>query len=124
MFRVPPIVNVALGGAVGASLRWVVLDATGEATFPWPVLLVNLVGCAALGLLIGRDVPPSTRLLLGTGLCGGLTTFSTFSVEAVQLVRTDDTVLAVAYVLCSVVGGLAAAVIGRTAGTRIVSATC
>ena len=124
MFPVPPIVNVALGGAVGASLRWMVLDATGEATFPWPVLIVNLVGCAALGLLIGRGVPPAGRLLLGTGLCGGLTTFSTFSVEAAQLVRADDTVLAVAYVLCSVVGGLAAAVIGRTAGARIVSVTC
>ena len=124
MFRGRPSVNGARGGAVGASRRGGGLDATGEGAFPWPVLLVNLVGCAALGLLIGRDVPLSTRLMLGTGLCGGLTTFSTFSVEAAQLVRADDTVLAVAYVLCSVVGGLAAAVIGRTAGARIVSVTC
>ncbi len=124
MFRVPPIVNVALGGAVGASLRWVVLDATGEATFPWPVLLVNLVGCAALGLLIGRDVPLSTRLLLGTGLCGGLTTFSTFTVEAAQMMRADDTTLAVAYVLCSMAGGLAAVVVGRAAGVRIGNPRC
>ena len=124
MVRMPPIAAVALGGTAGASLRWAVLDGVGGTTFPWPVLLVNLVGCALLGLLIGLEVPRSTRLLPGTGLCGGLTTFSTFTVEAAQMIRADDTTLAVAYVLCSVAGGLAAVVAGRTAGSRIGGPAC
>ena len=85
---------------------------------------VNLVGCTVLGLLIGLEVPRSTRLLLGTGLCGGLTTFSTFTVEAAQMMRADDTTLAVAYVLCSMAGGLAAVVVGRAAGARIGNPRC
>ena len=124
MLRMPSIAAVALGGAAGATIRWAVLDATGGATFPWPVLLVNLVGCGVLGLLIGLEVPRSTRLLLGAGLCGGLTTFSTFSVEAAQMLRADDTTLAVAYILCSVVGGLIAIVAGRTAGSMAGGSTC
>jgi len=124
MVRMPPIAAVALGGAVGATLRWAVLDSVGEATFPWPVLLLNLVGCALLGLLIGLDVPRSTRLLLGSGLCGGLTTFSTFTVEASQMMRADDMSLAVAYIVCSVAGGLAAVVAGRMAGSGIRGPAC
>ena len=124
MVRMPSIGTVALGGTVGATLRWAVLDVVGGATFPWPVLLVNLVGCTVLGLLIGLEVPRSTRLLLGTGLCGGLTTFSTFTVEAAQMMRADDTTLAVTYVLCSMAGGLAAVVVGRAAGARIGNPRC
>ena len=120
----PSIGTVALGGTVGATLRWAVLDVVGGAPFPWPVLLINLVGCTVLGLLIGLEVPRSTRLLLGAGLCGGLTTFSTFSVEAAQMLRADDTTLAVAYILCSVVGGLIAIVAGRTAGSIAGGSTC
>ena len=109
MVRMPSIGTVALGGTVGATLRWAVLDVVGGATFPWPVLLVNLVGCTVLGLLIGLEAPRSTRLLL---------------VEAAQMMRADDTTLAVAYVLCSMAGGLAAVVVGRAAGARIGNPRC
>ena len=107
----PLIATVALGATVGA-------------TIPWPVLLVNIVGCTLLGLLIGLRVPRSTALLLGTGLCGGLTTFSTFTVEAAQMMRADDTALAITYVVCSVAGGLAAVVAGRTAGAMVGGPAC
>jgi|TARA_B110001454_G_scaffold82500_1_gene79305 CrcB protein len=124
MVRMPLIATVALGATVGTTIRWAVLEASGAAAFPWPVLLVNIVGCTLLGLLIGLRVPRSTALLLGTGLCGGLTTFSTFTVEAAQMMRADDTALAITYVVCSVAGGLAAVVAGRTAGAMVGGPAC
>lgn len=115
----PPLLLVAVGGTMGAGLRWAVLEATPEAVFPWPVLVVNLVGCALLGALLGPGTPRSTRLLVGTGLCGGLTTFSTFAVEVARLLRADDAPTAVAYIVASVVGGLAVAIAARaTTGYR------
>ncbi len=102
MVRMRSIGTVALGGTVGATLRWAVLDVVGGATFPWPVLLVNLVGCTVLGLLIGLGVPRSSRLLLGTGLCGGLTTFSTFSLQTLELIQKNDWTKAGANIAASV----------------------
>ena len=110
----PPLLLVAVGGTIGTGLRWAVLEATPEAVFPWPVLVVNLMGCALLGALLRPETPRSTRLLVGTGLCGGLTTFSTFAVEVARLLRADDASTAVAYMVASVVGGLAVAITART----------
>ena len=107
---------VALGGAAGAVARWALLAAAISPQFPWPTLLVNLVGCGLLGLLIGRRARPSTLLLVGTGLCGGLTTFSTFAVEVADLLRHAELVLGFTYLAASVVGGLAAFRGGRNAG--------
>jgi len=92
------------------------LAAAAPAQFPWPTLLVNLVGCGVLGILMGYRARTSTLLLFGTGLCGGLTTFSTFAVEVADLLRQDDNVLGLAYLAASVVGGLAAFRGGRGAG--------
>ena len=107
---------VAVGGAAGAVARWALLAAATPPQFPWPTLLINLVGCGLLGILMGRRTRPSTLLLVGTGLCGGLTTFSTFAVEVADLVRHDDGALGLAYLVASVVGGLAAFRGGRSAG--------
>ena len=107
---------VAVGGAAGAVARWALLAAATPPQFPWPTLLINLVGCGLLGILMGRRTRPSTLLLVGTGLCGGLTTFSTFAVEVADLLRHEDGALGLAYLAASVVGGLAAFRGGRSAG--------
>ena len=107
---------VAVGGAAGAVVRWALLAAATPPQFPWPTLLINLVGCGLLGILMGRRTRPSTLLLVGTGLCGGLTTFSTFAVEVADLLRHDDGALGLAYLAASVVGGLAVFRGGRSAG--------
>ena len=107
---------VAVGGAAGAVVRWALLAAATPPQFPWPTLLINLVGCGLLGILIGRRARPSTLLLVGTGLCGGLTTFSTFAVEVADLLRHDDGALGFAYLAASGVGGRAAFRSGRSAG--------
>lgn len=105
---------IAAGGAAGAAVRWAVattLDAGGG--FPWATFVVNVAGCALLGLVLAEEwTHPASRLALhdlaGIGFCGGLTTFSTFAVEVVDLIDAGRTSLAVGYVLASVAGGLAA----------------
>ena len=77
------VLYVALGGAVGALLRYVaghVFDGDHR-TLPWGTIGVNVVGSFLLGLFTGLAMTGSTIALLGTGFCGALTTFSAFSVQ-------------------------------------------
>jgi len=104
---------VASGGVLGALVRWAVADVLATGSFPWATLIVNLVGCALLGFLTGRDWSLRTRAALGVGFCGGLTTFSTFGVEAAVMLDDGDVGRAALYVTMSVFGGLAAFVAGR-----------
>jgi CrcB protein len=109
---------VAAGGAVGSVARYLVgLAAAGApGQFPWGTLAVNVAGSFVLGALVGA-VPPgaASRLLLGTGLCGGFTTFSAFSAEAVALAERGLVGRAGAYATASVALGVAAA-LGAAAG--------
>ncbi|WP_166756098.1 fluoride efflux transporter CrcB [Modestobacter marinus] len=109
----------ALGGALGALARWGVAEALPAAhgTWPWATLLVNLTGCLLLGLLLAvvvarRPQHPWLRPFLGTGVLGGYTTFSTFSVDAVHLADAGRWPVAAAYVGASVLGGVLAAAAG------------
>lgn len=102
---------VAGGGACGAATRWAVVTLTetgGE--FPWWTLLVNVVGCALLGLLLGCG--DGQRLAVGVGFCGGLTTFSTFAVEIAGLVDVGSTATATLYLGASLGLGVAAVFVG------------
>lgn len=108
---------IGVGGALGASVRWAVVAAVGTGSFPWPVLAVNLAGSFVLGaaLAAGRDDPRAGLLLhdgVGVGFCGGLTTFSTFAVEVVELLRDGAAATALAYAAASVAGAAAAVVAG------------
>jgi fluoride exporter len=85
---------VALGAAVGAPLRYLTGRAL-DARFPWGTLTVNLLGSALLGALVGAAVDGHALALLGTGFCGGLTTYSTFAVQSVQGGRRRGTAYAV-----------------------------
>jgi fluoride exporter len=114
--RVTPLVllTVLLAGAAGAVLRFLAarLLAT-RSRFPFAVLLVNVIGSAIGGAVLALaergGVGADVRLVLLTGLCGGLTTFSTFSVETVQLVEQGRAKLAFLNVSSNLVLGLAAA---------------
>ncbi len=109
---------IALGGALGAGVRWLTIDLAGAGhRFPWPVLLVNVVGSFLLGVLLAEEPghPRRRRALhdLGAiGFCGGLTTFSTFAVEVADLLDAGDTTIAAAYGLASIAGSVAAVVAG------------
>lgn len=104
---------VVIGGAIGATLRLALDEAlpVQPGRWPWATFVANVVGTLLLGYVATRlleRLPPSAhrRPLLGTGLCGALTTFSSLQVEAIALGRDGHGVLAVAYVGTSIVVGL------------------
>jgi fluoride exporter len=119
-------VAAALGGALGALARWGVAEALPHEAggWPWATLLVNLSGCLLLGLLIGSVLArspdsPWLRPFLATGVLGGYTTYSAFAVEIVQLGEAGRPGVAAAYLLASVVGGVAASALGLLAGRAV-----
>jgi CrcB protein len=108
-------VGVAVLGGVGAYARfalatWVSGGLPGS--FPWGTFAVNLAGSFALGLLTGLTVTGDALLLLGTGLIGAFTTFSTWMVEAQRLGEEGELGVLAAYLVASLLAGLAAAGLG------------
>jgi len=117
-------VFVTVGGGLGALARYVlstwVHGLTGAA-FPWGTLAVNGIGSFVIGLVMVLSVDrglisPDVRLLLTTGFCGGLTTFSTFSYETLSLLRAEQWAWAGANTLANVALCFAAAGLGMLAG--------
>lgn len=116
---ITPVVQVALGGAVGAALRYLVgvwiVRHVGHGGFPVAILSVNVIGSFVMGVLVvalaQRGVMQFSPLLL-TGLLGGFTTFSAFSLEAVTLYERGDLGQMAIYVGLSVVLSIAALMAG------------
>ncbi len=110
--------QVALGGAIGASLRYLVGLGASRVVghgFPWGTLAVNVAGSFAMGaLVVWLAQKDSTRLapLLATGVLGGFTTFSAFSLDALTLYERGQAAVAAAYVVASVALSLLAVVAG------------
>jgi fluoride exporter len=112
-------VLAALGGDLGALARWAIAEALphSSSAWPWSTLLVNLVGCLAVGALLAVLLAryphsPWLRPFLAVGVLGGFTTYSTFAMDVVRLTGSGHEVLAVGYVLASVLGGVCAVVLG------------
>ncbi|HRE91531.1 MAG TPA: CrcB family protein [Myxococcota bacterium] len=121
------LASVAIGGALGATLRYAVstwlASAAARGEFPWNTLLVNLAGTAILAVLTalalnGKGLGDAWQTLLGPGFCGALTTFSTVAVELVLLVRAGATNHAVLYGTVSFLGAVAL-VVAIFAGLRV-----
>ncbi|KMO70973.1 fluoride efflux transporter CrcB [Mycolicibacterium chlorophenolicum] len=117
---------VFAGGAVGTLARAGLeeLAVPDPARWPWPTFTVNIVGAFLLGLFVTRlleRLPVSSyrRPLLGTGLCGGLTTFSTMQVETVKMLEHGHYGLAVAYTAAGLVAGLAAVYLATALVRRV-----
>lgn len=111
------LVAIGVGGVVGASVRWSVGVAIEVDGFAWHTLIVNVVGCLLLGAITGRPVSTRTHRAVGVGFCGGLTTFSTFAIELVELLDAGDPATAIAYLLASLVFGYVAFVMAKWALT-------
>jgi CrcB protein len=116
---------VLLGGAVGAPLRYLVdlhVSARHDSVLPWGTLTVNVVGSLLLGTVAGvvaaGGAPAWVLALVGTGLCGALTTFSTFAYETVRLVQEGSWLTALLNVGASLTLSYAAVAAGWWLGTR------
>jgi CrcB protein len=113
------------GGCLGAVARAELAQAlpTHPGQWPWATFIVNVVGAFLVGYFITRlqeRLPLSAyrRPLLGTGLCGGLTTFSTMQLEMLRMLDAGDTGLAVAYALASVAAGFLAVAVATNLTRR------
>ncbi|MFE9461531.1 CrcB family protein [Streptomyces californicus] len=106
---------VAAGGALGALARYGALVLwPGAGGFPWTVFVVNVSGCALIGVLMvltverGRITHPLVRPFLGVGVLGGYTTFSTYAADVSGLLARQEVAVAMAYTAATAVAALAA----------------
>jgi CrcB protein len=113
------LISVAAGGAVGASARYLLGQwlPTDAARLSWSILSANLVGCLLAGFLTALfalriDLSPAIQLFLITGVLGGFTTFSAFSVNTLLIAQSGQLMLATGNVLLNLIGSLVAVVLG------------
>ena len=111
---------VALGGGIGACLRYLIgiIPLKEPYAFPVKTLVINLTGCFVIGLIAALAVKntslsPKTMLFIKTGLCGGFTTFSTFALETETLIKTGHIGIAILYVALSVIVGVGLSFAGQ-----------
>lgn len=105
---------VGLGGAVGTILRYLIsiyLSKSYSGEFPLATFFINITGCILIGLFIGlaeryQFINADMRLFLVTGLCGGYTTFSTFSSENLQLIQNNNFIVLFSYIFFSLFIGI------------------
>jgi CrcB protein len=116
----------SVGGAVGALLRYGVEQALPYRAGGWPTatMLTNVSGCLLIGLLMAVLLRTERhrsvwRILLGVGVLGGYTTFSTYAVQASSLIDTGEWVVSVGYMLATVVAACTAALLGLLIGRAV-----
>jgi len=113
---------IGLAGSVGASMRYLIgLLLITNSLFPFSTLIINLIGCYLLALLTTTlfrmvTIPTNLKLAIGTGLIGSFTTFSTISVETVQLFEDGRYSIGTAYIFCTIFGGLLFSRLGYQTG--------
>lgn len=108
---------VAAGGALGSVARFLISKWLTSTAFPWGTFVVNITGCFMIGLLWAISLknsfmPDHIKLFLMTGVCGGFTTFSAFSLESISLLREGKFFLFLVYSLGSLALGFMATYIG------------
>ncbi len=111
---------VFFGGAIGALSRWGILELLPTITYwPWHIVLINISGSAALGVMVGLFTRSRDSLLflaVGGGFCAAFTTFSSFTVEIASTIKTQEYFDAVSFLTASIVGGFAAYQMGKHVG--------
>ena len=123
---VPRVLLVLAGGGLGSACRYLLATLAarcGDTGFPAGTLGVNLIGSFLIGIgfsLVGRDLlSPSMRLVFMTGFLGGLTTFSTYALETVALLRGRELMLGMLNVAANNLGGLVLVLVGFWVGGQI-----
>ena len=108
---------VGLGGGLGSALRYGTGLIIGSKYFPYATLAVNIIGSFIIGLVFALSIKVENfsgnwKLFLATGICGGFTTFSAFSMENVLLLQNGKYYLAIIYITASILFGIATAWLG------------
>jgi CrcB protein len=110
---------VITGAAIGAPLRYLsdrAIQSRHDTVFPWGTFAVNVLGSLILGIVTGAvtagGASPQVQLAVGTGFCGALTTYSTFSYETLRLLEGDARFFAAANIVGSILAGVGAAFLG------------
>jgi len=121
------LISVAAGGAIGAGARYgVSLLLAPDARFPWPTLCVNVLGCFIAGIvgtwfLSRGQASPNLQLFLITGILGGFTTYSAFSLDTLRLAESGQVNLALLNIMTNVLGALLAVVCGWSLARTIMA---
>ena len=114
---------VGLGGALGSISRYAISMIPVKTQFPFVTLIINLIGSFIIGFVVGfsefKKMPSNTILFLKTGFCGGFTTFSTFSLEAYNLLNDKAYGLCVIYSTLSLAGCIAGVLLGKKFSSAI-----
>lgn len=114
---IPPLVWVALGGAIGSMARYglsaFVVKQANPIHFPWGTFSVNILGCMLAGIFLllaesMQTMSQDVRLFIVTGVLGGFTTFSAFGIETLALIRRGELFIAFSYASLSVILGVCA----------------
>jgi fluoride exporter len=108
---------VGLGGGIGSMLRYGTSLLMKPKLFPFATLAVNIIGCFIIGLVFAmsikeQGISANWKLFLATGICGGFTTFSAFSLENLELLQTGKIGIALTYIILSIVLGILATFLG------------
>ncbi|MEG0277225.1 MAG: fluoride efflux transporter CrcB [Coprobacillus sp.] len=114
---------VGLGGALGAMLRYGLTFLPLKSTFPFSTFITNILGAIFVGFVVGLfdkgHMSEDISLFLKTGFCGGFTTFSTFSLESVQLLENKKILLGMGYILLSLTFCLCGIIVGKLLGQKV-----
>ena len=108
---------VGLGGALGAILRYSISLLPLKSSFPFLTLITNVIGAFVIGIVVGlfekHYLSSNINLFLKTGVCGGFTTFSTFSLETLTLLENGMIFMAIVYVFISIAGCIVGVYLGK-----------
>lgn len=109
------MISVALGGAVGAATRYLLseyVNSTMKSQIPLAILVINVLGAFILGIIV-QFSSVNLLLLLATGFCGGFTTYSTFSIEAIHLLQSKKYILFALHLLFNIFGSVLGVLVGQ-----------
>ncbi len=116
------VILVGLGGAFGAIFRYLLSLVPLKGDFPFMTLITNILGAFVIGIVVGwfgrGRMSPHMQLFLKTGVCGGFTTFSTFSLESLSLFEQGHVYMGMLYIVLSVVGCIIGVFLGKYLSLR------